>query len=266
MIGLRRCDGGQVEERRRIEILQVAVDCVDFAQLLAQIEHWINVARQHLPSTTVTQGVYTVNPEIVMAARRDPHFAAVLARGALCVPDGVGLLWAARRQGVRLPERVTGSDGIYHICAQAAQSGWRVYLLGAAPGVAATAATRLQARYPGLQVVGTHSGSPDAADWPVIAAQLQATCPDLLFVAFGHPRQEEWIDQHRQALGVAVAVGVGGTFDFVAGVTSRAPQWLQRLGLEWLHRLIMQPWRWRRMVVLPHFVWLILMHYVFRRK
>ena len=122
------------------------------------------------------------------------------------------------------------------------------------------AAVRLQALYPGLQVVGTASGSPAAADWPAIEAQLHATQPDLLFVAFGHPRQEQWIDQQRDtlgALGIAVALGVGGAFDFVAGVTTRAPRWLQRLGLEWLHRLLMQPWRWRRMAVLPWFVWLI---------
>ena len=247
-------------QRQQVEILGIAVDCIDFAQLLAQIDRWVTMGHQTQLAVTVTQSIYTVNPEIVMHARRDPHFAAVLARGARCVPDGVGLLWAARQQSVHLHERVTGSDGIYRICERAAQRGWRVYLLGAAPGVAAMAAQRLQALSPGLQVVGTLSGSPAAADWPAIEAQLQATQPDLLFVAFGHPRQEQWIDQHRDALGalgIAVALGVGGAFDFVAGVTTRAPQWLQRLGLEWLHRLLLQPWRWRRMAVLPWFVWLV---------
>lgn len=248
----------ELVDKRRLTILGVRVDCVDFAQLLDQITVWIATARHQAPaSTTVAYPVYTVNPEIVMAARRDPHFAAVLARGALCVPDGVGLLWAARRQGVILHERVTGSDGIYLICARAAQEGWRVFLLGAAPGVAATAAQRLQARYPRLQVVGTASGSPAAADWPAIHHQLQVARPDILFVAFGHPRQEIWIDRYQAALSVPVALGVGGAFDFVAGVTTRAPRWLQQLGLEWLHRLFMQPWRWRRMAVLPWFVWLV---------
>lgn len=251
----------ELVDKRRLTILGVRVDCVDFAQLLAQITRWIAAAQHQAPaSTAVTYPVYTVNPEIVMAARRDPHFAAVLARGALCVPDGVGLLWAARRQGMILHERVTGSDGIYLICARAAQQGWRVFLLGAAPGVAATAAQRLQARYPRLQVVGTASGSPAAADWPAIQHQLQVARPDILFVAFGHPRQEIWIDHYRAALGVPVALGVGGAFDFVAGVTTRAPRWLQRLGLEWLHRLLLQPWRWRRMAVLPRFAWLVWRH------
>jgi len=258
MFTVRMTSGVKLVANRRLEILGVGVDCVDFADLLDQLTVWIAAARCQTPGLTqATHPIYTVNPEIVMAARRDPHFAAVLARGALCVPDGVGLLWAARRQGVILHERVTGSDGIYLICAQAAQQGWRVFLLGAAPGVAATAAQRLQARYPGLQLVGTASGSPAAADWPAIRAQLQTTQPDILFVAFGHPRQEEWLDRYQALLGVPVALGVGGTFDFVAGITTRAPRWLQRLGLEWLHRLVMQPWRWRRMLVLPWFVWLV---------
>ena len=176
----------------------------------------------------------------------------------LRVPDGAGILWAARRQGVALSERVTGSDGIYRICEEAAHKGWRVYFLGAGPGVAAETARRLVARYPGLQVAGTHSGSPAAEDWPEIHARLAAARPDILFVAFGHPKQDLWIDAHRGELPVGVAMGVGGAFDFVAGITRRAPLAMQRFHLEWLHRLIMEPWRWRRMMKLPIFVGLVL--------
>ncbi|NJN83489.1 MAG: WecB/TagA/CpsF family glycosyltransferase [Caldilineaceae bacterium] len=174
------------------------------------------------------------------------------------MPDGVGILWAARLAGVHLRERVTGSDGIHRVCARAAQRGWRVFFLGAAPGVAATTAQIMRDHYPGLVVAGAYAGSPTAADWPTIHQQLSATQPHILFVAFGHPRQDFWIDLHRHELPVAVAMGVGGAFDFVAGVTTRAPGWIQQLGLEWLHRLLREPWRWRRMLKLPEFAALVL--------
>ena len=189
-----------------------------------------------------------------MTAQRDRRFAAVLCKADLCVPDGVGVLWAARRQGIVLQERVTGSDGIYCICERAAQCGWRIFLLGAAEGVAEEAAQRLKQLYPSLRVVGVYSGSPEMGEWPTIAERLDAAQPQILFVAFGHPRQDLWIAQHRDELPGQVALGVGGAFDFVAGVTLRAPRWMQRWGLEWLYRLLQEPWRWRRMAVLPLFV------------
>jgi N-acetylglucosaminyldiphosphoundecaprenol N-acetyl-beta-D-mannosaminyltransferase len=233
--------------RARVNILGVAIDQVDFAQTLAQLERWL------AGPPTSTRQICTVNPEFVMDARRDPAFAAVLRRADLCVPDGIGILWAAQLLGTPLRERVTGSDGIYLLSERAALHGWRVYYLGAASGVAEQTAAILQARYPGLRVVGSYSGSPADADWPAIRQRLHQAQPDLLFVAYGHPRQDFWIDRHRHELPVRVAMGVGGAFDFVSGVSVRAPRWLQRLGLEWLHRLVREPWRWRRMIKLPLF-------------
>lgn len=238
-----------------VNILGVAVHRIDVAGTLAQIGAWIEAARRGAPGC---RQICTVNPEFIMDARRDPAFAAALHRADLRVPDGVGVLWAARRQRVRLAERVTGSDGIYQISQAAAAQGWRLFLLGAPPGVAARTAAVLQERYPALILAGHASGSPDETDWPAIHAQLAAARPDVLLVAFGHPRQDLWIDRHRHELPVAVAMGVGGAFDFVAGVTPRAPRLLQRMGLEWLYRLIRQPWRWRRMTKLPLFVWQVL--------
>lgn len=235
-----------------VDILGVAVHRVDFAATQAILAAWLAA-----PATTCRQ-ICTVNPEFIMDARRDPAFAATLARADLRVPDGVGVLWAARLLGAPLRERVTGSDGVDILCAQAAAQGWRVFFLGAAPGVAAKAATILVARYPGLQVAGTYAGSPDEAEWPAIYAHLAAAQPDLLFVAYGHPRQDFWIDRHRDELPARVAMGVGGALDFVAGVTVRAPAWMRRLGLEWLHRLIQEPWRWRRMRKLPLFAFLVM--------
>ena len=286
------------QELPAIQILGVRVDCVDFRQTLDLISAWTAQSRAqagerakssektedtsqsagnrreneisdgHTHSSLLTphsspfpRQVCTVNPEFIMAARRHPAFAQALAAADLCTPDGVGVLWAARLAGVRLDERVTGSDAIYRLCERAALQGWRIFFLGAAAGVAERAAAELARLYPGLRVAGTYGGSPAEADWPQIRQHLAAAPADLLFVAYGHPRQDIWIHQHREELPVAVALGVGGAFDFVAGITPRAPLWLRRLGLEWLFRLARQPWRWRRMATLPLFALLVLLEW-----
>ncbi len=236
-----------------VNILGVTVDRVDFAGLLDRIDWWVVQHRAH-PADQLCRQVCTVNPEFIVDARADQGFAGVLRRADLRVPDGVGVLWAAQLFGAPLRERVTGSDGVYRIAERAARRGWRVFFLGAAPGVALRTAEQLRELYPSILVTGAYDGSPDDAQWPIIASWLQSTRPDILFVAYGHPKQDFWIDRHRAELPVAVALGVGGAFDFVAGVTTRAPRWIQRLGLEWLHRLIQEPWRWRRMAKLPIFV------------
>jgi N-acetylglucosaminyldiphosphoundecaprenol N-acetyl-beta-D-mannosaminyltransferase len=194
-----------------------------------------------------------------MEARRNVAFRNVLERSDLCMADGVGLLWAARRQGRPLPERVTGSDGVPLIAERAAQTGWRLFLLGAAPGVAEYAAQILTERYPGLRIVGTHAGSPAEVDAGRIITLVREASPDILFVAFGAPQQDMWIARHGAELCIPVMMGVGGAFDHIAGVRRRAPRWVQRLNLEWLFRLITQPWRWRRQLALPRFVWAVLM-------
>ncbi|MBV7327698.1 WecB/TagA/CpsF family glycosyltransferase [Chloroflexi bacterium TSY] len=242
-----------------ITILDVTIDCVDFAQTLAQIAEWMEEPRN------VCRQICTVNPEFVMTARQNLAFAAVLEQADLRVADGVGLLWAARLQGLRLRERVTGSDGIFRICEKAAEHGWHVYLLGAAPGIASGAADILRQRYPNLLISGTFSGSPNEDEWPAILERLQTASTDILFVAFGHPRQDLWIARHRAELPVQVAIGVGGAFDFVAGVIQRAPLWIQYLGLEWLYRLWREPWRWRRILSVMKFGILVLGEKVIRR-
>ncbi len=159
--------------RAAVDILGVQVDCVDTAATLERMAAWIDAARAvdlAVPSQRlVCRQICTVNPEFVIDACRNPDFAAVLRRADLRVPDGIGILWAARLQGVRLHERVTGSDSIYEICKRAAREGWRVYFLGAAPGVGQRTAEILSRLYPGLRVAGTFAGSPDLAAWPGIA-------------------------------------------------------------------------------------------------
>jgi len=193
-----------------------------------------------------------------MLAQRAPAFREVLERAELCIADGVGLLWAARRLGRPLPERVTGSDSLPLIAARAARQGWRLYLLGAAPGVAARTAAILVGQYPGLQIAGVYAGSPAEGEAPGIVGRIRQARADVLLVAYGAPAQDLWIARHRQELAVPVMLGVGGTFDHIAGVQRRAPRWLQRLGLEWLFRLVTQPRRWRRQLTIPQFVWRVL--------
>jgi len=223
------------------------VDDVTHDETLALVERFVAERAPHQ--------ICTVNAEFIVAAQRDDAFRRVINSAALCLPDGAGVLGAARRLGHPLRERVAGSDMVGQIAARAAERGWRVYLLGAAPGVADKAAAILQARNTGLLVAGTFAGSPAPAEDDAIVARIRAAQPDVLFVAFGAPAQDMWIARNQPVLQAPVAMGIGGTLDFIAGVAKRAPVWMQRLGLEWLHRLVREPWRLRRQLALPRFVW-----------
>ncbi|MCS6772648.1 MAG: WecB/TagA/CpsF family glycosyltransferase [Thermoflexales bacterium] len=205
----------------------------------------------------------TVNPEFIMAAQRDPEFMALLQQTALNVPDGVGVLWAARRLGQPLRERVAGVDLVQALCGMASAHRWRTFFLGAQPGVAERAAARMAERFPGLMICGTFAGTPREEDAPAIVKRIANCKPQLLFVAYGAPAQDKWLARHLREVLVGeqglVGVGVGGAFDFIAGVQQRAPLWMQRAGLEWLHRLVRQPWRWRRQLALIRFVFAVLL-------
>jgi N-acetylglucosaminyldiphosphoundecaprenol N-acetyl-beta-D-mannosaminyltransferase len=198
-----------------------------------------------------TRLVATVNPEFVMKARGDGAFRRVLESAELCLADGIGVVWAMRRQGCREQQRVAGSDLLPRLAELCARRGWRPFLLGARPGVAEEAARRLQARFPGLRVAGCHAGSPLPQDDEESLRRIHESEADLVLVAYGHPRQEFWIDRNRGRLKVPLAVGVGGAFDFLAGRRRRAPRIVRSAHLEWLWRLGLEPWRARRMAVLP---------------
>jgi N-acetylglucosaminyldiphosphoundecaprenol N-acetyl-beta-D-mannosaminyltransferase len=194
--------------------------------------------------------VATVNPEFVMRARQDPEFAHVLESADLCLADGTGVVWAARRQGCALRGPVAGTDMLPMLAAMCARRGFRLFLLGAGPGVADELAANLRARHPAL-LVASHSGSPDASDDAESVSLIREHGTQILLVAYGAPYQEMWIERTKDRAGVAVAMGVGGAFDYLTGRVPRAPAWMRRAGLEWLHRLVHQPWRIRRMAVLP---------------
>ncbi len=242
----------QPYEHQRIEILGLPVDAITFAGWLDLIDQWV-------ADSDRCHHVCTTNPEFIIIAQSDPNFHNILKRADLCVPDGVGLLWAARRKGMSLPERVTGSDGVPLIAEQAAEKGWKLYFLGAAPGVADRAAEVLQKRHPTLQIVGIYSGTPAPEEEDEIVAMINSSAADLLFVAYGAPEQDKWIARNLPRLQVKMAMGVGGSFDFIAGVIPRAPLWMRQAGLEWLYRLYLQPSRIGRMTRLPRFVLQILL-------
>ena len=226
-----------------LRVLGVRVDCLDMEAALQRIEAMIAAGGRHQ--------VATVNPEFVMHARSDPEFATVLESADLCLADGWGVVWAARRQGCRLIGPVAGADLLPALAGLCARRGWSLFLLGARPGVAEAAAGRLRARAPGLKVAGVHAGSPRIEDDAASLELINASRPDVLMVAYGHPKQELWIARNRERLQVHLAIGVGGAFDYLAGRVRRAPLWMRRAGLEWLFRLARQPWRARRMAVLP---------------
>jgi N-acetylglucosaminyldiphosphoundecaprenol N-acetyl-beta-D-mannosaminyltransferase len=233
-----------------VDILGVRVDDATYDDLLAAVDHFVASGRPHQ--------IVTLNPEMLVAAHDDPAFRRILAQSDLNVADGVGLMLAARLLGRPLRQRVTGSDGICHLARHSVQRGHRVFFLGAGPGVAEATAQRLAAAYPGLAVAGTYAGSPADGERAAVVDRVRAARPDLLLVAYGVPAEEKWIAHNRADLGVPAMMGVGGSFDFVAGVTRRAPPWMRRLGLEWLHRLLREPWRWRRQLALPRFLALVL--------
>ncbi len=199
--------------------------------------------------------VVTPNPELVMLARSDPAFRAVLESADLAPADGVGLRWAGRLLGQPIRDVVPGSELIERPAAGAAPRGRRWFLLGAAEGVADEVGRRLAARYPGLVIAGAWSGSPRAGEDDAICRRIEAAGPiDALFVAFGSPAQELWIARNQPRLRVPLAIGVGGGFNFLAGRSRRPPDLVKRLGLIWLFRLLAEPWRWRRQVALARFV------------
>ena len=230
----------------RINILGTPVDRVSMAGTIARVQQFIAEGTPRL--------IITPNVDHVIKARQDAEFKRIYECADLTVPDGVPLLWAAKFLGQPLIERVNGTDLFEALCAIAARYGHRIFLLGAAPGVAAQAAANLQLRHSRLQIAGTYSPPFDFFDDPAenqkIVAMIRAARPDLLFVGLGAPKQEKWIQRHRQELNVPVSIGVGASFEYVAQTAPRAPKWMQRTGLEWLFRILKHPGRyWKRYVI-----------------
>ncbi len=241
-----------------VDILGVRVDDVTYAEALGTLRQAI--------ASRVPHVVTTPNPEFVMLARRDAAFRAVLNRTALNIPDGIGLVLAARLAGDRLRAHVQGTDLVLMLAAESAKRGERWFLLGGFGQVADRAARVLEEKFPGLQIAGSMSGSPRAEDDQATRAAIEAAGRvDVLLVAYGAPKQEHWLDRNLAALEIPVGIGVGGVFNYLSGEAARAPAWVRRFHFEWLHRLVSQPWRWRRQLALPVFGGLALAHAARRR-
>jgi N-acetylglucosaminyldiphosphoundecaprenol N-acetyl-beta-D-mannosaminyltransferase len=240
--------------RTSVKILDVDVDAVTLAQAVSMMGEAIDSRRGHGGPTFQ---VATVNPEFVMLAQRDRGFRDVLRQCSLRTPDAVGIMLAARLLGHPLPERIPGVELVQALVRAAGVRGDRVFLLGAATGVAEKAAARLVKDVPGVTIAGTFAGDASENGDADSLAIIREAQPDIILVAYGAPAQETWASRNLAVSGATVAIGVGGTFDYLAGRVRRAPQVMRRLGLEWLYRIIRQPWRLGRIAVLPVFLGLV---------
>ena len=241
---------------RRVDILGVGFDRVALVDAVAQIEACLDRGERTF--------IITANPEFVMLCREDPELAAIAAGADLVVPDGTGAVVAARLLGDPLPGRAPGRLLVDRIAALATERGLSMFLLGAAPGIAERAAATLRARHTELRIAGTYAGSAD--DDADVLPRVAAAAPDVVLVAFGMPKQERWIARNLPNLPSArLAVGVGGSLDYLAGAAKPPPGIVHAIGLEWLWRLARDPKRWRRQRVLPRFVVLVLLARMRRR-
>jgi N-acetylglucosaminyldiphosphoundecaprenol N-acetyl-beta-D-mannosaminyltransferase len=207
----------------------------------------VDIVASHAASHKAPAYVVTPNANHIVRLRKDPEFQAVYRHALLSVADGVPLLWVAKSQGTPLKGRVNGTDLFEKTCEQAADRGLSVFFLGGRPDAADRAAAILQARHPTLKIAGTYCPAygfeSDPVEVAAIDNAIKSAKPDILFVGLGAPKQEFWMAEHCQALGVPISLGIGVSFEFVAGMVSRSPRWMQRVGLEWLHRLGMEPRR-----------------------
>ncbi len=240
----------------KIRLLEVSIDSVTMQEALDEVEQLIQARKLSY--------VVTPNVDVLVQLQKDGDFKRIYDGASLVVPDGMPLLWAAKFMGTPFKAKVSGSDLFIELCAFAAKKNYKVYFMGAMPGVAERAAEVLMKRYLGLQVVGTYSPSfgfeCNERECTLIAQKIREAAPDVLFVGLGSPKQEKWIDRFKEQCRVPVSVMVGISFDYVAGTVKRAPRWMQNVGLEWLWRLAMEPKRlWKRYLVNdPKFFWLIL--------
>jgi N-acetylglucosaminyldiphosphoundecaprenol N-acetyl-beta-D-mannosaminyltransferase len=241
--------------RHRVNLLDIWIDRVTLVTAAEQIAGFVQSGMPHQ--------VVTANVDFIRLGQERPAFRDLVNSADLVVPDGMPLVWASRLQGDPLPERTTGVE-LMHECARIARGQDRgIFLLGAGPGVADEAAMVLTARYPGLRIAGSFSPTPEMLlqDNESLVRMIREARPAILLVAFGAPKQDEWIRANLHALQVPVCIGVGGAFDMLAGRVKRAPIWMQRAGLEWLFRLFQEPQRlWKRYLIhdLPVFVRLMM--------
>ncbi|GAA3404001.1 WecB/TagA/CpsF family glycosyltransferase [Paenibacillus hodogayensis] len=197
--------------------------------------------------------VVTANPEIVMSAGKDPQLMRILQEAGLITPDGIGIVMAAKWKGDPVSGRVTGYDMLLRLLELGDRHRWSFYFLGTDEETSVKAVDTIAARYPNVRIAGRHNGYFGADREPAVVEEIAAAQPDFLIVAMGAPHAERWIYRNKPKLPVKIAMGVGGSLDILAGKVKRAPEFWIRLNIEWLYRLLSNPARWRRQLVLPVF-------------
>jgi len=234
------------ETPKRIDVLGVPVDCLDMEMAMEHVARFLDGER--------AKAVIAVNPEKVIAAQSSPRLIEALQSAGLLIPDGIGIVFAARLlHGITI-RRVPGSELMPALCGYAARMQIPVFLFGATADVNELAADELRRRYPDIDIAGAEHGYVGDEEMPNVVDRINASGAKILFVALGSPRQEDWMLQHLPKLNVRVCQGVGGTFDVLAGKVMRAPPVFLKLNLEWLYRLLSNPTRLSRQTALPRFL------------
>ena len=233
--------------KKPVKILGVPVHPLTMNESVAVLEEKLQKKEQAF--------VVTANAEIIMMCQQDKEYNNIVSEQAdLVLPDGAGAVWAGRYLGNDVPERVAGFDLYNQLLKLSADKGYKAYFFGGAPGVAEAAKNKAEELYPGVQIVGCRNGYFTEAEEEAIIKEINDAAPDMLFVALGAPKQEKWLVKYRNQLKPRVLMGIGGSFDVLAGKMERAPKWMQEASLEWAFRLYKQPSRFMRMLALPKFV------------
>lgn len=202
--------------------------------------------------------IFAPNVEFIMRAQKDEEFFNILKQSSLSTPDSIGVIIGAKLQKKFFPERIPGQAYFRKVIELSNEKGYSIYLLGGEPEIAKKAKENLLKLYPNVNIVGFHDGYFDEKGEKEVINEINQLQPNVLFVALGAPKQEKWIAKHRHELKVDVAAGQGGTYDYEAGKIKRAPKWVQKIGIEWLWRLIRQPKRIIRQSVLPVYLFKVL--------
>jgi N-acetylglucosaminyldiphosphoundecaprenol N-acetyl-beta-D-mannosaminyltransferase len=248
-----------VRPRDRVIVTGTAVDNLTEDETLALIDR--------LVAEPCTHYMVVVNAAKLVAARQDPELKQILEAADIVTADGMSVVWASRLLGQRLKQRVTGIDTLSRLVELAELRGLSVFFLGSTEESVSDAVKQFRASHPALKIAGYRNGYFSAQEAESIAESIQASRADLLFVGMGSPAQEKFIAANAAACGVRFALGVGGSFDHICGRSKRAPLWMQRCGLEWLHRVALDPRRlWRRYLVgNTKFIWLVCVQRMFGR-
>lgn len=244
--------------REKISILGVNIDKLTLKDAVDRVKSFLN--------SNKINTIYTPNTEVVMETRKNPDLKNIVNSGDLVIPDGIGLVYASKIKKRPLPERVTGFDLSMKILEIANDKSCSLFLVGGKPGIADRAVENIKKQYPNINIVGshhgyfkgTHIGYKEHEEEIQVLNKINESKPDIIFVGFGAPKQENWIHENKDRLNCKVIIGNGGTIDVLAGAVKRAPEIYQRLGLEWFYRLMKDPKRIKRQMVLPLFVLIVL--------